>query len=189
MDSGLGIGGHSTSYRSMTSSKLDLFQSIVYENGVTKGVDIEYYPISPPSDNGPVEFYIPPDPEKYIDIENTKLCGVVRMKKKGDDGNWSYTELTDKPYFINNYFHSLWSNVIIKVNDTEIGDSGTNSYAYGAYIQTLLAARERCRETILWSRSFIKDTYKQMDTMDETKNKGLAWRKGGGSYRVTKVSP
>ena len=187
MDSGLGIGGHSTSYRSMTSSKLDLFQSIVYENGVIKGVDVEYYPISPPSDNGPVEFYIPPDPEKYIDIENTKLCGVVRMKKKGDDDNWSYTELTDKPYFINNYFHSLWSNVIIKVNDTEIGDSGTNSYAYGAYIQTLLAARERCRETTLLSRSFVKDTFKEMDTLDDEKNKGLKFRKGGGSYRVMNV--
>ena len=88
MDSGLGIAGHSTSFRSMTSSKFDLFKPLTFENGAKKGHDVDYYPIAPPSDNGPVEFYIPPDPEKYIYIQSMKLYGNVRTKKKDAQGNW-----------------------------------------------------------------------------------------------------
>ena len=184
MDSGLGIAGHSTSLRSMTSSKLDLFQPLIYENGVTKGYDIEYYPITPPTDNGPVEFYIPPDPEKFIHIQTLRLYGDVRSKVKNEDGTWSLTKgHENKVYLINNYFHSLWSSVSIKMNDTEIGDSGTNSYAYGAYLQTLLGARENCKDTILYSRSFIKDDLQQLDSVDPALNKALSKRRINGNLK------
>ena len=184
MDSGLGIAGHSSSYRSMTSSKLDLFQPITYENGATRGYDVDYYPIAPPSDNGPVEFYIPPDPEKFIHIQSMKLYGNVRTKKKGTNGEWSYTVFNnDQVYLINNGFHSLWSNVIIKINDTEFGDSGTNSYAYKSYINTLLAARERCADTILYSSFFMKDTLQHMDSVDPAQNLGMKKRRLDGNER------
>ena len=184
MDSGLGIAGHSTSFRSMTSSKLDLFQPITFENGVIKGYDVDYYPIAPPSDNGPVEFYIPPDPEKFIDIQSMKLYGDVRTKKKDAQGNWVDTVFnTDKVFLINNYFQSLWSNVIIKMNDSEFGETGTNSYAYGAYIQTLLGARERCKDTILHSNGFIKDTHQKLDNVDPAQNLGLSKRRLDGNAK------
>ena len=181
MDSGLGIGGHSSSIRSMTSSKLDLFQYTTYENGVTKNYDVEYYPITPPSDNGPVEFYIPPDPEKLIDIPTLRLYGSVKTKKKANDGTWKATATTDKIYLINNYFQSLWSNVTIKMNDSEIGDSGTNSYCYAAYLQTLLAAREWCKDTLLYSRGFVKDKLQKMDSV--TENDGLQKRNLAGNEK------
>ena len=184
MDSGLGIAGHSTSFRSMTTSKLDLFKPITFENGAIKGYDVDYYPIAPPSDNGPVEFYIPPDPEKFIHIQSMKLYGNVRTKKKDAQGNWVYTVFnTDKVYLINNYFHSLWSNVIIKMNDTEFGETGTNSYAYGAYIQTLLGAREKCKDTILYSSSFIKDTLQKLDSVNPEENLGMKARRLDGNEK------
>ena len=184
MDSGIGIAGHSTNFRMMTSSKLDMFQPITYENGVTKSYDVEYYPITPPGDNGPIEFYIPPDPEKVIDIQTMKLYGSLRTKKKKTDGSWIYTALTDKVYFINNYYQSLWSNVIIKMNDTEFGDNATNNYAYGAYLQTLLGARECCKDTILWERGFIKDKFgDDFDSVDDTKNTALKSRRCSGNLK------
>ena len=184
MDSGLGIAGHSTSFRSMTSSKFDLFKPLTFENGAKKGHSVEYYPIAPPSDNGPVEFYIPPDPEKFIYIQSMKLYGNVRTKKKDAQGNWGYTVFnTDKVFLINNYFHSLWSNVIIKMNDTEFGETGTNSYAYAAYLQTLLGARERCEDTILYSNGFIKDTLQKLDSVDPAQNLGMKKRRLDGNEK------
>ena len=183
MDSGLGIGGHSMNFRSMTSSKLDLFQPTVYENGVTKSYDVEYYPITPPSDNGPVQFYIPADPEKVIDLKTMKLYGSIRTKKKSEDGAWINTVGTDKVYLINNYFHSLFSNVIINMNDSEFGNNGTNSYAYWSYLQKLLGARTSCEDTLLHSEGFIKDTLQKLDSTDPDENVSLKLRKLGGNLK------
>ena len=109
---------------------------------------------------GPFEFTIHPDPEKYIDIQSAILHGKVKILKKNQAGEYVDLEETDKKIALaNNGLQGLWSNVIIMINDTVIGESSENSYAYGALIQTVMGAKESCRDTILSNRQFFKEEF------------------------------
>ena len=79
MDSGFGIGGFGKSAVEMTTSKLDYWSPVVVENGVKKSFNIEIRPQSI-SQDGPIEFHFPTDPEKFIDIAGLTLHGRVGLR-------------------------------------------------------------------------------------------------------------
>ena len=160
MDAGIGIGGHSKNIEEMTSSKLDLFAPMIIEKGVLKGFRVIYHPQSYFGTEGPFEIIIQPDPDKFIDIATMLLHARVKIYKQNANGEWVDLVGTDKKVALaNNGYQSLWSNVLIKINDTEIGESSTNSYAYGAQLQTVMGAKESCKDTILKWRQFIKENF------------------------------
>ena len=164
MDSGIGIGGHTKKFEEMTSSKLDLFAPIIIEKGVEKGYRIIYHPQSYRTD-GPFEFLIRPDPDKYTDIATMILHGKVKIQKKNANGVFVNLAATDnKVALANNGFQGLWSNAKIKINDTEIGCDG---YAYGAQLQTVVGAKEDCKDTILKPRQFIKEEFPTAEPENE----------------------
>ena len=181
MDSGTGIGGHTKNIEELTSSKLDLFAPTIIEKGVKKGYRIIYYPQSYFGTEGPFEFVVQPDPDKYIDIATVILHGKVKIWKKNAAGEWvEIVKTTDKKVALaNNGYQSLWSNVKIKINDTEIGDSSTNSYAYGALLQTLMGAKESCKDTILKWRQFIKEDFPATEPENEESFKARNFLAGG----------
>ena len=156
MDAGFGIAGHSKSVVEMTTSKLDYWSPLVVENGVKKSYNIEIYPQSTSTD-GPIDFHLAGDPEKFIDIASLTLHGKLGICKR-KDREWIPIEKTDKVGFINNFYQSLFSCVTVKVNDTEIGDIANSSYPYTSYIQTLLGtSSSQSANYILQERGFIKD--------------------------------
>ena len=171
MDSGFGVGGFSKSVSEMTSSKLDYWSPLIIENGVKKSYNMEIRPQSISVD-GPIEFHLTPDPEKFTDISSLTLFGKVGIRVK-DNGVWKgVNEITPKPKswgVINNFYQSLCSSVIVKVNDCEIGDMGNNSYPYTTYIQTLSGtSASQSGNHILSERGFIKDEPGFMDVPDPT---------------------
>jgi len=114
------------------------------------------------SGDGPIEFQLSADPEKFIDIFTLTLHGRVGVRVKGSDGKWGpVSKDTPKPDnwgVINNFYQSLWSSVTAKVNDCEIGDIANNSYPYVSYLQTLLGtSASQAANHILSERGFIKD--------------------------------
>ena len=171
MDSGIGIGGHSKNIEEMTTSKLDLFSPTIVEKGVEKGFRVIYHPNSYFGTAGPFEFNIQPDPDKYTDIATLTFHYKTKIRKQNNTG--VYVDLvkgTDKKIaLVNNGYQSMWANVTIVINDTEIGDSGasTNSYAYGAQFQTVLGAKESCKDTILYARQFIKEEFPSTEPENE----------------------
>ena len=169
MDSGTGIGGHTKSIEEMTTSKLDLFSPIIIEKGIEKGHRVIYYPNSYFGSKGPFDITIQPDPDKYTDIQSAILHAKVKILKENANGVMvDLVKGTDKKVaLVNNGFHSLWSVIRIKINDIEIGETGANSYAYGALFQILLGAKEQCKDTILKSRLFMKETFPGQNPEEE----------------------
>ena len=157
MDAGIGIGGHSKNIEEMTSSKLDLFSPTIIEKGVEKGFRVLYYPSSYFGNDGLLEVVIHPDPEKYIDVPTMLLHAKARLMKEGENGALTPVRREDKVTLANNGLQSLWSTGVVTLNDTEIGETSTNSYAYGAYLQTFLGAKQSCKDTLLKSRLFMKE--------------------------------
>ena len=166
MDSGFGLGGLSKSIAEMTTSKLDYWSPFIIENGVRKSHDIEIRPQSISVD-GPIEFHLSADPEKFTDISSLTLRGKVGVRVK-NNGVWKpVSEIDPTPDswgVINNFYQSLFSSVIVKVNDCEIGDISNSSYPYTSYIQTLLGtSASQSGNHILAERGFIKDDPAHME--------------------------
>ena len=189
MDSGTGIGGHSKSILEMTTSKLDYESPFIVENGVTKSHEVIIRTQSN-TENGPIEFHLQPDPEKYIDPTTFQLHGKVGLRVKHNnmwkplswsenlreflrqlkekDNNLEQLALTDaeeiKYGVVNNFFSSMISSLVCKLNDCEIGDTSTNSYPYLSYLQTLLGtSASQSGSEILSSQLFIKDAPENME--------------------------
>jgi hypothetical protein len=63
---------------------------------------------------------------------------------------------------VNNFLHSLFSQVDVSLNGTLITNS-TNTYAYRAYIETLLSYGLEAKSSQLTSALFYKDEAGKMD--------------------------
>ena len=174
MDSGLGISGHSKSVLQMTTSKLDYDSPFIVENGVKKTHEVVIQTHSNTSNNGPIEFHVVGDPEKFTDASSVMLHGKVGIQYKNSDGVWeNVRRLPTTPPFgvINNFFSSLISSCVVKVNDCEIGENSSNSYPYLSYLQTLLgtsASQSGCK--ILEERAFYKDEPSRMENPDHSES-------------------
>ena len=165
MDSGFGIAGHSKSVQELTTSKLDYWSPLVVENGVKKSYTIEIRPQSIATD-GPIDFHLAADPEKFIDIASLTLHGKVGIRYKDKTGGWQTVTNLNKCGVINNVYHSLFSCVTVKVNDCEIGDIANNSYPYTSYLQTLLGtSSSQAANHILQQRGFIKDSPQELKSL------------------------
>ena len=157
-----------------TNSELDLFSVPPTQTSIECGSWIEYHPVSTITAGTPIEFEITGSGEDYIDFANTFLYVRVKITKtNGDD-----LAGTDIVAPVNLFLHSLFSQVDIALNGTQITAS-TNTYPYRAIIETLLSYGSDAKESQLTSALFCKDTAGQMDRYTqegENKNSGLVER-------------
>ena len=81
-------------------------------------------------------------------------------RANGDD-----LDLADPVGPVNNWMHSLFSQVDVCLNGTLVTPS-TNTYAYRAYIETLLGYGSDAKDTQLTSQLWHKDTATRMDAFE-----------------------
>ena len=92
---------------------VDLFSTPPTQTSVMKRTTIEFHPIANVGDDGPIEFYIPPSDEDYLDLSFHTLelrCKIVKA-----DG----TDIpADAPVgFVNYPLHALFSQVDVFLNE------------------------------------------------------------------------
>ena len=85
-------------------------------------------------DDSPIKFEINGNGVDYIDLANTML--YVRVKIMRMNGNNTAKDTPVGP--VNLFLHSLFSQVDISINGTQVTTS-TNTYPYRAMIETLLS--------------------------------------------------
>ena len=149
-------------------SELDLFTVPPTQTSVEHGCSMDYHPVSTLTDNGPIEFKIPGSDEDYIDLTNTFLH--LGVKITAADG------AAIGP--VNLLMHSRFSQVDVALND-KLVSSSTNTYAYRAYLETLLNYGKEAKESQLTSVMWYKDTAGKMDervVVAAGENKGLVKR-------------
>src|SRR6266568_8913563 len=157
-------------------SELDIFSVPPTQTSVESGGVIEYNPISSLADGTPIEFIIGGSGHDYLDLANTQL--YVRAKITRADGANIANNQNIGP--VNLWLHSLFSEVDIKLNDTLV-TSTNNTYAYRAYLETLLSYGPAAKKSQLTSSMYYKDTAGQMDETDlqanPAPNEGLKKRR------------
>lgn len=140
--------------RPAINAACDLFTLPPTQRAVDQGYFQEFRPISSlDSDEAPIEFSIPPTGNEYLDLSHTKL--KIRVKILTDK-NESLTE-AHKVSPVNNFLHSLFSNVQIELNNKTITTQSGN-YAYRAILENLLNYGSEAKDTHLTSSLFYKDS-------------------------------
>lgn len=130
------------------------------------------------SNDAPLSFEIHGNGDDFLDIGDCELLLRVRLLK--NDNNLVEHEIpntaTDattavKPgpdatlAPVNNFFHSMFSQVDVVLNDNLISQS-TNTYPYRAYISSLLSYSKDVKDTWLNMEMWAKDEPKKFDSDD-----------------------
>ena len=155
-------------------SELDLFSVPPTQTSIENATFVEYHPISSLSDGAPIEFEVSSSGDDYIDFNDSQLC--VRIKIVKADG--SNLAAGAKVGTVNNTLHSLFSQVDVSLNGTQITDS-SNTYSYRALIEDLLSYGSEAKNTQLTCALFYKDEAGKMESNDptvDTANAGLKKR-------------
>ena len=141
-------------------TELDLFTVPPTQNIVDSHV-VEHQPKAFLDSGGPIEFLIPGSGDDYLDLANTMLHVQVKVTRaNGED-----LDLADPVGPVNNWLHSLFSQVDVYLNGTLVTFS-TNTYAYRAYIETLLSYGTDAKVTQLTIQLWHKDTASNMDAVE-----------------------
>ena len=164
-------------------SESDLFSIPAVQNTIEEGYFQEYRPVTPLSDDAPLEFLIPAQTMEYLDLSLTRLHLKLQIFKKNGNllkGDTPATEKVaavpgDNVAPINNLLHSLFSNVELFLNKKCV--SASNMYHYRAYIENLLNYGSDAKSSHFGSLIWKKDTAGYMDSLIAADNQGFSERK------------
>ena len=115
--------------------------------------DVYYYPLTPlNSSTDVIEIHITASNEQYIDMSQI----ILEVTGK-------FTDLQDKTladtvlfYPVNNLLHSLFKQIDVYLNDQQIG-SGSQTYAYKAYIEKMLNYSKDTKDTSMTAALWYPD--------------------------------
>jgi hypothetical protein len=145
-------------------SELDLFSIPATQTSVESGMYVDCHPVSNITGGTPIEFDVNATGEEYLDLANSLLH--VRAKIVKANGEDLEAASTVGP--VNNSLHSLFSQVDVSLNGIPT-TSSTNTYAYRAYIKTLLSYGSDAKSSQLTSALFYKDEAGKMASL-------ITWR-------------
>jgi hypothetical protein len=121
-----------------TKSELELFSLPPTLTSIEKVHHVEVLPLGSLTDyDTPIEFFVAGRGDEYINLGKTYLYLEAKITKA--DG----TDLDENAKVgpVNNWFHSLFSQVDLALNG-ELVTPSNNTYPYRAYVETLLSYGE-----------------------------------------------
>ncbi|XP_060890768.1 uncharacterized protein F54H12.2-like [Labrus mixtus] len=154
-------------------AELDLFSAPMTQLSIDEKLYTEVMPLSAITDTGPIEFFIPGDGEKYLDLNDTLLH--LRVQITNADGT---NLVVDAPVGLINYpLNTIFSQCDIILGDRLISQSSA-THPYRAMIEALLNFSEATLQTQFSSGLFYKDTAGSMDSVVTVNgpNRGLRSR-------------
>ena len=118
-------------------SELELIAVSPTQTSIEDGPWVEHQPLTSLDSGGPIEFLIPGTGDAYLDLANTYLLN--RAKVVRGVGNYLAADTPVAP--VNNWLHSLFSQVDVYLNDTLVMPS-SNTYPFRRYRPELLRRGE-----------------------------------------------
>ena len=156
-----------------TLADLDLFSAPMTQLSIEDKKYQECQPLSALSDNSPIEFFIPRDGEKYLDLNDTMLHLRVKITEKNGNDIPADTAVS----LINYPLNTIFSQCDVILGDRLISQSSA-THPYRAMIETLLNYSEDTLNSQFSAGLFYKDTAGAMDSIviNNGPNNGLNQR-------------
>ena len=142
-------------------TETDLFSIPPTQASLEKGRWIDYHPLSSvENDDGPITF-LAAGTEDYVDLSKTILFveGKVVKSDGTDLGGNNQTNVAP----VNNFLHSLFRQVDVYLNGKQVTPA-MGTYAYRAYLETLLNYDDSAKKSQLTSAMYYKDTAGEMSS-------------------------
>ena len=142
-------------------TETDLFTIPPTQASLEKGRWIDYHPLSSvENDDGPITF-LAAGTEDYVDLSKTILF-VEGKVVKADGTNLGGNEQSNVAP-VNNFLHSLFKQVDVYLNGKQVTPA-MGTYAYRAYLETLLNYDVSAKGSQLTSAMYYKDTAGEMES-------------------------
>ena len=142
---------------SCIASSLALFSKPPHEVGIDEVQTIELLPTSGQLNDSQIEFVIPAESSKYVDLANTRLYLKIKVVQK-KDGSAPKKDLK----LVSLFPHALFRQVDVYLGNKCVSTS-TNTYAYRAFIETALSYSKEVKSNLLdgteyWSQEPVTAT-------------------------------
>ena len=151
----------------VANSELDLFASPPIQTSVDHSVMKDHYPVSGMIHSGPIDFNIVSSADEYLDLSDSYLHVTAHVSDSGVKGKAA----TDTFAPANLFIHSLFSQIDVSING-KLVSSSTNTYAYRAYIESLLSYGRAYKKSYLTNSLWYKDVAGHFDELTVDTNKG-----------------
>ncbi len=136
-----------------SKNEIEFFQPRQIQTVMQQGKFVDVHPTSTVSaSDAPIEFLVNGSADDYIDLNQTML--VVRCSVTKDDGSSLGATKTIAP--VNNFMHSLFSDVSIVLGDKQV-EGGNFMYPYRAYLHNLLTYGSSTKKGLLRAAGWVKD--------------------------------
>ena len=142
------------------NSALCVFDKPGYQTDILKTTYVEYFPVSSVDSEGPIEFLVPGAADDYLDLNDTCLKVVVKLKKS--DGTAIKADGTDKCAFVNLAISSIFSDCATKISDVQIS-GGDFDYGYTSYFLTALQFQKQAQKSHLKVWGWMRDEAEKFD--------------------------
>ena len=142
-------------------SEIDLFSVPPTQQSLERRRWIDYAPLSSVENPDSAIIYLIAETDEYIDLSKTIL--TVTGKIMMSDGTTALTggnQTSVAP--VNNFLHSLFKQVDVYLNGKQVTPA-MSTYAYRAYIETLLNYDVSAKKSQFTSALYYKDTATKMD--------------------------
>ena len=153
-----------------TKSELDIFATPPTQTSIESGSTLCFRPISTLADTAPIEFLVTGSGDEYIDLAHTTLHIIAKVVP---DTAVAAGATPPDIAPVNNWIHSLFSQVDVSLNQKCISPP-SNNYAYRAYIENLLNYGDLAKSSHLTAGLWIGD---EAGKFDDRINKGHIKRK------------
>ena len=140
-------------------TETDLFSIPPTQASLEKGRWIDYHPLSSvENDDGPITF-LAAGTEDYVDLSKTILFVEGKVVKSDNTDLSGGEQSSIAP--VNNFLHSLFRQVDVYLNGKQVTPA-MGTYAYRAYLETLLNYDVSSKGSQLTSAMYYKDTAGEM---------------------------
>ena len=141
-------------------SEIDLFSVPPTQQSLERGRWIDYAPLSSVENtDSPINFLVT-GTDEYIDLSKTILTVTGKILKNDDTVLAGSNQANVAP--VNNFLHSLFKQVDVYLNGKQVTPA-MGTYAYRAYIETLLNYDVSAKESQFSSALYYKDTATHMN--------------------------
>ena len=141
-------------------SEIDLFSVPPTQQSLERGRWIDYAPLSSVENtDNPINFLVT-GTDEYIDLSKTILTVTGKIVKDSESVLDGAAQANVAP--VNNFLHSLFKQVDVYLNGKQVTPA-MGTYAYRAYIETLLNYDVSAKKSQFSSALYYKDTAGHMD--------------------------
>jgi len=142
---------------------LDIFSSPILQTSIVGELLLDVFPITPVLPSQPIQFDVP---ATFLQMTDPNFIINVAVKITNTDGS---NLVNDAEVACTNLLlHSMFRDVILKVNDTVVSQ-GTGCYPYKAYIETNYTFSSQAKQSAIGlPQMYIQETGGSFNSIDGT---------------------